>query len=123
MEMQNKDEWVLTHEMYEKVTKKIKDKDKKMYELYNKAGDDYKNATYEYMKKLIKSEQVPTAFLDTYLTQLWKGKGSALDLNNMRFIHMRFWRSRLFFFYILNHSKANSYITIKQIYSSSKQKT
>ena len=47
------------------------------------------------MKKLIKSEQVPTSFLDTYLTQLWKGKGSALDLNNKRFIHMRFWRSRL----------------------------
>ena len=66
-----------------------------MYELYNKAGESYKVATYEYMKKLIKSEQVPTSFLDTYLTQLWKGKGSALDLNNMRFIHMRFWRSRL----------------------------
>ena len=95
MKMQDKDEWELTYKMYEKVTKKIKDKNKKMYELYNKAGESYKVATYEYMKKLIKSEQVPTSFLDTYLTQLWKGKGSALDLNNMRFIHMRFWRSRL----------------------------
>ena len=66
-----------------------------MYELYNKAGADYKMVTFDYMKKLIRSEQVPTSFLDTYLTQLWKGKGSALDLNNMRFIHMRFWRSRL----------------------------
>ena len=83
MDMQDKDEWDLTHEMYEKVTKKIKVKDKKMYELYNKAGDDYKITSYEYMKKLIKSEQVPASFLDTYLTQLWKGKGSALDLNNM----------------------------------------
>ena len=62
--------------MYEKVTKKIKDKDKKMYELYNKVCESYKVATYEYMKKLIKSEQVPTSFLDTYLTQLWKGKGT-----------------------------------------------
>ena len=95
MKMQDKDEWELTYKMYEKVTKKIENKNKKMYELYNKAGDGYKVATYEYMKKLIKSEQVPTSFLDTYLTQLWKGKGSALDLNNMRFIHMRFWRSRL----------------------------
>ena len=95
MKMQDKDEWELTYKMYEKVTKKIKDKNKKMYELYNRAGDGYKGVTYEYMKKLIKSEQVPTSFLDTYLTQLWKGKGSALDLNNMRFIHMRFWRSRL----------------------------
>ena len=47
-----------------------------MYELYNKAGDDYKIATYEYMEKLIKSEQVPTSFLDTYLTQSWKWKRS-----------------------------------------------
>ena len=39
MEMQDKDEWELTYKMYEKVTKKIKDKNKKMYELYNKAGD------------------------------------------------------------------------------------
>ena len=31
MEMQDKDEWDLTHDMYEKVTKKIKDKNKKMY--------------------------------------------------------------------------------------------
>merc|ERR1711983_356668 len=89
------DEWELTYEMYDKVTRKIRNKNKKMYELYNKAGADYKMVTFDYMKKLIKSEQVPTSFLDTYLTQLWKGKGSALDLNNMRFIHMRFWRSRL----------------------------
>ena len=70
MERQSKDEWELTYKMYEKVTKKIKDKNKKMYELYNKAGVSYKVATYEYMKKLIKSEQVPTSFFDTYLTQL-----------------------------------------------------
>ena len=63
-----------------KVIKKIKEKKKKMHELYNKAGDSYKVATYEYMKKLIKSEQVDTSFLDTYLTQQWKGKGSALEL-------------------------------------------
>ena len=91
----DKDDWELTYEMYVKVTKKIKDKNKKMYELYNKSGDGYKAATFEYMKRLIRTEQVPTSFLETYLTQLWKGKGSALDLNNMRFIHMRFWRSRL----------------------------
>ena len=95
MEMNDKDEWELTYEIYDKVTKKIKEKNKKMYELYNKAGDDYKIATFEYMKKLIKSEEVPRIFLNTTLTQIWKGKGSALDLNNMRFIHMRFWRSRL----------------------------
>ena len=33
--------------MYEKVTKKIKDKNEMMYELYNKAGDRYKVTTYD----------------------------------------------------------------------------
>ena len=47
------------------------------------------------MKKLIEYEGVPSCFLKTSLTQIWKKKGSALDLNNMRFIHMRQWRSKL----------------------------
>ena len=34
MKMQDKDEWELTYKMYEKVTKKIENKNKKMYELY-----------------------------------------------------------------------------------------
>ena len=56
------DEWELTYEMYDKVTRKIRNKNKKMYELYNKAGADYKMVTFDYMKKLIRSEQVPTSF-------------------------------------------------------------
>ena len=47
------------------------------------------------MKKLIEYEGVPSCFLKTSLTQIWKKQGSALDLNNMRFIHMRQWRSKL----------------------------
>ena len=43
----------------------------------------------------IETEQVPVCFKQTSLTQIWKKKGSALDLNNMRFIHMRKWRSKL----------------------------
>ena len=43
----------------------------------------------------IETQQVPVCFKQTSLTQIWKKKGSALDLNNMRFIHMRKWRSKL----------------------------
>ena len=46
MEMQDKDEWELTNKMYDKVTKKIKYKNSKMYKVYNKAGESYKVATY-----------------------------------------------------------------------------
>ena len=46
-------------------------------------------------KDLKRSKTIPRCFLDTSLTQIWKKKGSALDLNNMRFIHTRHWRSKL----------------------------
>ena len=39
------------------------------------------------MAKLIKTESIPKSFLNTSLTQIWKKKGSALDLNN--------WHSKL----------------------------
>ena len=41
------------------------------------------------MKRLIEKEDVPNAYDLTSLTQIWKKKGSALSLNNMRFIHMK----------------------------------
>ena len=47
------------------------------------------------MKKLIELEGVPSSFLKTSLTQIWKKKGSALELNNMRLFHMRQLRSKL----------------------------
>ena len=43
----------------------------------------------------IEKEEVPKAYDHTLLTQIWKKKGSALSLNNMRFIHMKCWRAKL----------------------------
>ena len=98
-EMMNKksddEEWELTFSMFCKVTDKIKSKNKNMYKLFNKAGIAYKVAIFEFMKKVIKSEIVPQSYKFTTLTQIWKGKGSPLSLNNMRFIHMRGWKSKL----------------------------
>ena len=98
-EMMNKksddEEWELTFSMFCKVTDKIKSKNKNMYKLFNKAGIAYKVAIFEFMKKIIKSEIVPQSYKFTTLTQIWKGKGSPLSLNNMRFIHMRGWKSKL----------------------------
>ena len=87
--------WALNQSTFNKVIEKIRKKRKKVYILFTKAGDSYKQALFEYMKKLIEYEGVPSCFLKTSLTQIWKKKGSALDLNNMRFIHMRQWRSKL----------------------------
>ena len=66
-----------------------------MYKHFIKSGEQYKDAVYMYMKKLIKCENIPTDFALTTLIQIWKRKGSALDLNNMRFIHLRQWHCKL----------------------------
>jgi len=95
MNKKDLDAWTLEKTMFDKVCKKIKLKNKNLYNLFNRAGEDYKEAIFEYMAKLIKTESIPKSFLNTSLTQIWKKKGSALDLNNMRFIHMRHWHSKL----------------------------
>ena len=89
------DDWHLDRELFNKVLERIKSKKKKMFDPLNKSGELYKEAIYKYMEKIIKSEHIPDDFKNTRLTQIWKKKGSALDLNNMRFIHMRSWEAKL----------------------------
>ena len=89
------DNWNLDINFYSKVIKRIKDKNKNMFKLFNKAGAVYKAAVFTLMKRFIEKEEVPEAYDYTSLTQIWKKKGSALSLNNMRFIHMKCWRAKL----------------------------
>ena len=95
MEGNDKDIWTLNFQTFKSVVSKIKDKGKNMYKNLFKSGDRYQLAVFLYMSKLIKTEQLPKLFARTSLSQLWKKKGSPLDLNNMRFIHMKHWRPRL----------------------------
>ena len=92
---QEEDKWILDIPFYYKVIKRIKDKNKNLFLLFNKAGPMYKAAIFMLMKRLIEKEEVPKAYDLTSLTQIWKKKGSALSLNNMRFIHMKCWRAKL----------------------------
>ena len=95
MESEDKEQWTLNFLTFIKVLSKIKEKGKNMYKNLNKSGERYQLAVFLYMSKLIKTEQLPKLFARTSLSQLWKKKGSPLDLNNMRFIHMKNWRPRL----------------------------
>ena len=47
------------------------------------------------MKKIIKIETTPLAFSLTTLILIWKKKGSALDLNMMRYVHTKIWKAKL----------------------------
>ena len=106
-EEEEEEEWELEYSLFAKVIKKIKDKNKNMYRLFNQVGDDYKKAIFEYMKKVIKEEEIPQKYKATTLTQIWKGKGSPLSLNNIGFIHMRGWKPKLLEALITEKMKPN----------------
>ena len=89
------DIWSLERRLFDKVLKRLKDKNKKLFFPLNKAGPKYKDAIFHLMKRLIDKEEVPSIYDNTSLTQIWMKKGSALSLNNMRFIHMKCWRPKL----------------------------
>ena len=95
MNQNDKDLWELDRNTYKIVTDRIKAKNKNVFNLFNRAGPAYKEATFQYMAKLIKKEEVPRDFSKTTLFQIWKKKGSALDFKNIRFVHLRELRSKL----------------------------
>ena len=59
MRTENKDEYELDKDLYNKVLKRISDKGKRMFDLLNKSGDKYKDAIFWYIKKIIKNETTP----------------------------------------------------------------
>ena len=95
MDKINIEEWELDRKTYQKVLKRIKEKGKKMFDPLNKAGDMYKEAIRMYMSKIIDNETIPLEFSKTVLIPIWKKKGSALDLNMMRYVHMKSWPAKL----------------------------
>ena len=103
----NTDIWELDRETFDIVVKKIILKDKNMYKELIRSGPAFKDAIFLFMKKMIATETIPNSFCYTTLIQIWKGKGSALDLNNMRFIHMRSWHCKLLEALITEKMKPN----------------
>ena len=95
MEEKNANEWELDQKTYNKVLNRIKEKGKKMFDPLNKAGNKYKEAIRMYMSKIIDKEEIPWEFSKTVLILIWKKKGSALDLNMMRYVHMKSWQAKL----------------------------
>ena len=66
---QEEDKSILDIPFYYQVIKRIKDKNKNLFLLFNKAGPMYKAAIFMLMKRLIEKEEVPKAYVLTSLTQ------------------------------------------------------
>ena len=91
----DKESWQLDRKLYNKVLGRIQEKGKNMFNLLNKAGERYKDALYCFMKRIIDNEEIPHEFRKTELIAIWKGKGSPLDLNMMRFVHKKIMPAKL----------------------------
>ena len=66
-----------------------------MYKHITKAGENFQKAMFKYYEHLVNNEQVPETYNNTKLFGLWKGKGSELDLNMMRYIHWKDWNAKM----------------------------
>ena len=95
MENDNKDENLLEYSTFETVLTRLKLKDKKMYKHITKAGGKFPKTMFKYYEPLVNNEQVPETYNYTKLFGLWKGKGSELDLNMMRYIHGKDWDAKM----------------------------
>ena len=54
--------------------KEDKSKGKKMFNLLNKAGREYKVAIFHFMRRILKEEVIPYSFRKTWLLGIWKRK-------------------------------------------------
>ena len=87
MEDMDKDSYELGKDVYIEVLACLRKKDKSMFKLLNKSREKYKDAIYWYLWRIIRYDEIPRIFQMTWLTSIWKKKGSAIDLNMMRYIH------------------------------------
>ena len=85
----------VSRELFELCVSKFEYKKKKLYNFLVKAGEEFKEAIYCLCKRILEDEDVPERFFLTQLLQLYKGKGSAQELSNSRFLHLKEWLPRL----------------------------
>ena len=70
-------------------------KNKQSYDFLVLAGDKFQSAIFKLVKRILDYEEIPQMFFKTTLVQLYKGKGSRLELGHSRFLHMKHWLARI----------------------------
>ena len=78
---------VIPWKVYLKVMTKIHRQKKACFRDIIKAGRNFKFALYRLLNRMYAREEFPRVSAVTYLTKIWKKKGSQARLKNNRFIH------------------------------------
>ena len=77
------------------------------YDFITKSGSSLKAALFKLFQIIWKTEQIPEAWHESLVTQLFKGRGKLSDLSNMRHIHDRNQTGKFFSQIVLHHAKDN----------------
>ena len=67
---------------------------------------------FKYYEPLINQELEPETYTSAKLVGLWKGKGSELDLNMMRYIHGKDWDAKMLEALVAKHMKPKIHLAI-----------
>ena len=80
-----------------------------------KAGEKFQIAMFKYYEPLINQELVPETYNYTKLFEIWKGKGSELDLNMIRYIHGKYWDANLLEAFVVERMKPKIHAAMPNI--------
>ena len=88
-EVINDDVEELSQEMFFSALKMVAKKHPNKYKFLLKAGKSLLDAVYNLFSIVWKHEILPEGWSDSLLIQLYKGKGSKSNLDNIRHIHIK----------------------------------
>ena len=86
---ENEDNFEISEEDFEEVVKKFQLKNKRGYDFRVKSGGGFQKSVYKLCKRMIEEETFPEKFEETVLQQIYKGKGSGLELGNNKYQEYR----------------------------------
>ena len=79
----------LTREQFDKVLRTVERKHKNKYKFILNGGISLKNAIFSLFCSVWKNETIPEVWYNSLLVQIYKGKGSPNNLDNIRHIHLK----------------------------------
>ena len=79
----------LPWKVFLKVMKRVIRQKKGVFRDIIKSGKDFKYALYLFLNRIYSNEELPSDTVITWLTKIWKKKGSRGKLKDNRFIHMK----------------------------------
>ena len=86
----------ISWEVYMKVMKKIMKQKKGVLRDFIKSGPAFKIAVFILLNRIYSQEKEPKIFKKTWLTKIWKRKGSVSEIGNNRFVHGRHWLGKIY---------------------------